>query len=253
MQAQRLTVTNFRGIQTGALRFKGNSLLVGANSVGKSTICEALDLVLGPERMLRRPVLDEYDFYAARYQPDELGALPEIRLEVVLTGLSPEAERRFGGRLRRWSLEDYEYLDLEDGAVDATEQGEWCLPVVFLGRYEPAEDDFVGGTYFAHPEVVPDDLGDEAPALGAGLKSFTREDKRYCGFLYLRPNRTGNRALSFQRGSLVDTIVRLESELAGPLWENVLADLGAVPIATEESGFSKIRRELRDRVGSFCL
>ena len=46
----------------------------------------------------------------------------------------------------------------------------------------------------------------------AGAGAFRRDDKRYCGFLYLRPNRTGNRALSFGRGSLIDTIVRLESD-----------------------------------------
>ena len=45
-----------------------HSLLVGGNAVGKSTVCEALDLVLGLERLYRRPVIDEYDFYAARYR-----------------------------------------------------------------------------------------------------------------------------------------------------------------------------------------
>lgn len=252
MKVRRLTLHNFRGVQDGTVRLDGHALLVGRNSVGKSTICEALDLVLGPERLFRRPVIDEYDFHAAKYQEVE-GRLPEVRIEVILTELSPEAERRFKGRLRRWSAAALDFIDTSPDALEvADEEGvEWCLPVVFLGRFDPADDDFVAGTFFAHPEVVTDDLTDEAEQLGAGLKPFTREDKWLCGFLYLRANRTGSRALSFQRGSLIDTIVRLESRTEGSLWEKALRDVEAVTIASEDSGFAKIRTEVRQRVDRF--
>ncbi len=49
-----MTLGHFRGVRTGTVLLDGNALLVGSNSVGKSTVCEALDLVLGPERMFRR-------------------------------------------------------------------------------------------------------------------------------------------------------------------------------------------------------
>jgi putative ATP-dependent endonuclease of OLD family len=250
VKVRRLALQHFRGVSKGTVLLDGHSLLVGSNSVGKSTVCEALELILGPERMFRRPVVDEYDFYGARYQPVD-GELPEIRLEAVLTGLSLEAERRFGPHLRRWSPESNDFADLNAGALAQANAGEWCLPVVFLGRFDPQEDDFFGGTYFAHPESVPDDLTEESAALGAGLAPLTREDKRHCGFLYLRPNRTGSRALTFQRGSLLDTIVRLEAERAGPLWEKALTDLSAVVLAGEDSGFAKIRSEVTQRVDRF--
>lgn len=245
-----MTLRNFRGVKNGIVVFDGHSLLVGSNSVGKSTICEALDLVLGPERLSRRPVIDEYDFHAVSYQGVD-GVLPEIRIDVVLTELSVEAQRRFKGRLRRWSTDHAEFLDTVPDAIDTADEGEWCLPVAFLGRFDPAEEDFVGDTFFTHPERVPDDLTEESTELGAGLKVFTRADKRLCGFLYLRPNRTGNRALTFQRGSLLDTIVRLESEAAGPLWEQALREVDALEIAGENSGFAKIRSEVRQRVDRF--
>lgn len=251
MKVRHVTLKNFRGVQEGVVLLDGHSLLVGGNSVGKSTICEALDLVLGPERMFRRPVIDEYDFYGAHYQEID-GVLPEIKIEVVLTELSPEAERRFKGRLRRWSAELGDFADMSPDAVEAADEGEWCLPVVFLGRFEPQEDDLVGGTYFAHPKRTTDELTtEEVASLGAGLKSFTREDKRYCGFLYLRPNRTGNRALSFQRGSLLDTIMSLESQMTGPIWEKVLRDLDEIVVTSEGSSFAKVRNELLRRVNRF--
>ncbi|MGH8995214.1 MAG: ATP-dependent nuclease [Acidimicrobiales bacterium] len=250
MKVQRLRLRNYRGIQEGTVFLDGHSLLVGSNSVGKSTICEALDLVLGPERMFRRPVIDEFDFFGARYQERD-GILPEVRIELVLTGLSEAAERRFGGHLRPWSATANDFLDQEPGAIDKLDDAEWCLPLLFIGRFNPAEDDFEGATLFAHPEPAGDDFTEGPAMLGAGLNTFSRDDKRHCGFLYLRPNRTGSRALTFQRGSLLDTIVRLESELAGPLWENALSDLAQVVIATDDSAFSKMRTEVHERVGRF--
>lgn len=251
MKVRRITLQNFRGVKNGRVSLGGHSLLVGRNSVGKSTICEALDLVLGPERLFRRPVIDEYDFYGAQYQEVD-DALPEVRIEVVLTELSPEAQRRFKGRLRRWSAELSDFVETTDDVVDLDElAAEWCLPVIFIGRFNTEEDDFDGGTFFAHPEVVADDLTGESGHLGAGLKPFTRDDKWLCGFLYLRAHRTGSRALSFQRGSLIDTIVRLESRTSASLWEKALRDVNAVTIASDGSGFAKIRTEIRQRVGNF--
>ena len=278
MKVRRVAMLRFRGVLAGTVHFDGNALLVGSNSVGKSTVCEALDLVLGPERMFRRPVIDEYDFYAAHYQDDD-GTAADVRIEVVLTELAPEALRRFRSHLRRWSAADRDFVTapvaaaseaaLAQAAVNegatvvageaiaaesppaVPEPGEWCLPLVFIGRFNVAEDDFEGATFFAHPVPVVDDLAGDTAVLGDGLRPFTRDDKRLCGFLYLRPNRTGNRALSFQRGSLLDTIVRLEAESGGHLWEQALRDVRDVTIAGEDSAFAKVRTEVRARVERF--
>jgi predicted ATP-dependent endonuclease of OLD family len=46
MKVARLSISNFRGIKNAEFHFNGHALLVGPNNVGKSTVCEALDLVL---------------------------------------------------------------------------------------------------------------------------------------------------------------------------------------------------------------
>ncbi|MFI5696487.1 ATP-dependent nuclease [Kribbella sp. NPDC051586] len=251
MQVRRVRIRNFRGIQSADIRLDGHALLVGGNSVGKSTICDALDLALGPERMYRRPVVDEYDFYLATYLPSEEGARPEINIEVVLVDLSETATLRFGAHLRKWDVESDDFADVEADAIDEADNHPWCLPVLFVGRFNPAEDDFEGGTFFAHPEPVPDDLTGESSDLGGGRRSFTREDKRHCGYLYLRPNRTGSRALSLQRGSLLDTIIRLESDTEITLWEKLRTDLAGVALVGKDSKLETILGQVKSRVSQF--
>lgn len=67
MIVTRLSIENFRGITKAVLFFSGHTLLIGGNNVGKSTICEALDLVLGPDRLNRMPPVEEFDFHNANY------------------------------------------------------------------------------------------------------------------------------------------------------------------------------------------
>ena len=73
-------MSNFRGVRSGSVLLDARSLLVGGSAVGKSTVCEALDLVLGLERLYRRPVIDEYDFYHALYrgEPGDADSPPEV-------------------------------------------------------------------------------------------------------------------------------------------------------------------------------
>jgi putative ATP-dependent endonuclease of the OLD family len=68
VKVRRVTISGFRGVRSGKVLLDSHSLLVAVNAAGKSTVCEALDLALGLERLSRHPVIDEYDFYEARYR-----------------------------------------------------------------------------------------------------------------------------------------------------------------------------------------
>jgi len=58
---------------------------------------------------------------------------------VLLTGLSPEASRRFHAHLRPWSPEANDFAEPPGDEVTDLAAGEWCLPLVFLGRFDPEE------------------------------------------------------------------------------------------------------------------
>lgn len=255
MRVRHLRIQNFRGIEDSEIHFKTHTLLVGGNNAGKSTICEALDLVLGPERLYRRPVVDEHDFYLGRYLDDD-GAPVEIRIDAILTRLTPEERRRFGDQhLRLWDDNASEFIDEEEGGVDRSgEDGvDWALPVCFIGRYDREEDDFVGDTFFCHPEPLIDTDDAEALAdLGTGLSRFSRSHKRLAGYVYLRALRTGSRALSLQRGSLLDTILQLGGGGSAEMWSDTLGKLGSLdPAVGDIPQLKDVREDLRERLGRF--
>lgn len=255
MKVRHLRIQNFRGIEDSEIHFKTHTLLVGGNNAGKSTICEALDLVLGPERLYRRPVVDEHDFHLGRYVDSE-GNLLMIRIDVVLTDLTSEERRRFGDQhLRLWDDAASEFIDENPGGADRSGEDtvDWALPVCFIGRYDREEDDFVGETFFCHPEPIFDEADEETrAALGGGLSVFRRAHKRLAGYVYLRALRTGSRALSLQRGSLLDTILQLSGDGSAEMWSDTLSKLANLdPAVGEIPQLDEVRENLRKRLGRF--
>lgn len=49
MRVLQIKIENFKGIKNADLTFDGHTLLVRGNNVGKSMVCNALDLVPGPD------------------------------------------------------------------------------------------------------------------------------------------------------------------------------------------------------------
>jgi putative ATP-dependent endonuclease of OLD family len=250
MRVRSLTIENFRGSLRGHVTFSSqHTLLVGSNNVGKSTVCEALDLVLGPERLARRPVIDEHDFFCGKYI-DADGKPIEVRITAVLTDLSDEARNRFYRHLRVWDDAAGDFAGA-DGSAESS-AAVLALPVTFIGRYDQDEDDFIGNTFFDHPVEDLDEEEAAEASLGAGRKAFTREHKRMCGFIFLRAHRTGARALSLQRGSLLDTILRIGAGGPAEMWEDTLARLRQfTPSIGEITQLKGVREELQARMSRF--
>src|SRR3546814_11905350 len=67
LKACRLNINNFRGIKVATVLLPKHAVLIGDNNTGKTTFLEALDLVLGPDRLNRQPPIDEHDFFQGKY------------------------------------------------------------------------------------------------------------------------------------------------------------------------------------------
>lgn len=239
MQIARVEVKNFRGIEAGTVTLTGHTVFLGDNNVGKSTLLEAIDLVLGPERLSRRPVIDEHDFYAGRYLDAAGNAVP-IHVEVVVSDLSEEQQRHFYEHVEWWSSAEQKLLEGPPAEGTDADGVAAALRLFFQGSYDVEEDDFRGNTFFASP-----------PLLDGTYSAFKTTDKRKCGFLYLRTLRTGARALSLERGSLLDVILRLQDKRV-TMWEDLLKELRTLPVADkEELGIAPLLKDVQDAVRRF--
>lgn len=240
MRVSRLTIENFRGIKKAELHFSGHTLLIGGNNVGKSTVCEALDLVLGPDRLNRTPAVEEFDFHNANYLGDDGTPIP-IRIEVVLTNLSPETLLLFGAdHVEFWKDEERRVLGV--GEIEETDKAgaEFCLRLVTVAKYDSDEDQFTARTIYATDEATEDPRG------------ISNRIKRSIGFLYLRALRTGSRALSLERGSLLDIILRMKEVRTG-LWEKTRDRLMNLdpPIDEAASELGPILDEIENRLTDY--
>lgn len=215
MYLARVQVENFRGISSTDVALSGNTVLLGDNNSGKSTLLEAVELALGADRLFRRPVIDEHDFYAGRYKDEE------VRVEVMVVDLDDELQSRFRNHLEYWDASNGALLTSLPGAASEALP---CIRIRFVGRYDADDDDFDGRTWFCSPENEEGQPTSEARSA----------DKREFGFLLLRALRTGNRAMSMERGSLLDFVLRA-FEVEVQMWENLLEKLRAVPVAGDDN------------------
>ncbi len=239
LKLSRLTIQNFRGIQSTNLLFPDHAVLIGDNNVGKSTIFEALDLVLGPDRLSRKPIIDEHDFFCGHYQTTVNNPPPEIKIEATVTHLNEEQQCRFRDHIEWWNEDTNELMPSSSIAEIDTSLTSHALRITFSGSYNEEEDDFTGATYFSKSE----EFGER--------ELFTKRDKQYCGFLYLRSLRTGRRALSLERGSLLDIILRLK-EIRPQMWENTINSLSTQEVAGDPAmGISGILESIQSSIKKF--
>jgi putative ATP-dependent endonuclease of OLD family len=244
MKLVRLKINNFRGIKEAELYFNSDIVLVGDNNTGKSTILEAIDLVLGPERLIKHPVIDEHDFYAGLYLTSENMPV-DITVEATIIDLNFDQQVHFRNHLEWWDSSNKRLIDSPPAQQTDQETVSPALRLGFRGYYDPEEDDFSGETYFLSPKLEE----------GSFERLGTR-DKRMCGFLYLRTLRTGSRALSLERGSLLDIILKIK-ELRPQMWEGILDQLYGVSVASNpELGIidilQSVQKAIRELVPVEC-
>lgn len=242
MRVSRLSVENFRGIKKAELHFSGHALLIGGNNVGKSTVCEALDLVLGPDRLNRTPPVEEFDFRNAGYLDADGETVIPIRIEAILVDLTDDIKTLCAANLEFWHKTERRLLGEGEIAAADDPNVELCLRLITLARYDIDEDQFVARTIYGRSD---DDVEGEPKAIPVRVK-------RAIGFLYLRTIRTGSRALSLERGTLLDNILRMKEARKG-MWEGIRRRLAAIdpPIDADATELGPILDEIEARLAEY--
>ena len=235
MRIVRVHIENFRGISLADIHLNGTSVLLGDNNIGKSTIFEAIELAIGADRLSRTQAIDEHDFHGGRYLND--GDQPrKIVVEVVIAGLDEQHRIKFRANLEFWRLADRALLGAGDVVGAAQEGIEPAVRIRFEGAYDAENDEFVSKTWFAVPRQED----------GTPISECRSGDKREFGFLHLRALRTGSRALSMERGSLLDVILKTY-EVRTQMWEGLLDRLRNLDVVgAADAEFGVILTAIRD-------
>ncbi len=58
MRVAKIEITNFRGIKHASILLPKHAVLIGDNNIGKTTIFEAIDLLLGPDSLNRQLAIE---------------------------------------------------------------------------------------------------------------------------------------------------------------------------------------------------
>lgn len=236
MRIVRVHIENFRGIRLADLHFEGTTVLLGDNNTGKSTVFEAIELAIGADRLSRTQAIDEHDFHGGQYLPGADETQPKIVVEVVVAGLDDQLCNRFRNNLEFWRAADKMLIGPGGAAEVALPGVEPAVRIRFEGAYDGDGDEFTAKTWFAVPRS--DD--------GVPLSECRSGDKREFGFLHLRALRTGSRALSMERGSLLDVILKTY-EVRTRMWESLLDRLrGLDVVGASDPEFGRILTAIRD-------
>lgn len=253
-------------------------MYLGPNNIGKTTILEALNLLLNPEIGNRSSsVVDENDFYRREYLPVDAQALsvpggaPPTAQDAPVAAVVPETEATSNEATTELDSEQQEFptirieaviadLSTEDigdfpgvvpwdaakrVVVEEGEEGddpfaraERALRVCFEAWYDPDEDDFASASFFRNDPQVGRD----------GSPTFTRFHKRKIGFLIYRDFRALQRPVTLEPIALFWRL--LGSQDATPKhFEDVLNKMsGAIAPLFAEANFARVVNEYKQEL-----
>lgn len=185
MKIRNLRISNFRGIRSGEVNFTDHTVLIGPNNAGKTTIVEALALLLGRDRMVRD--MTEHDFYGGDPKPAD-----RIRIVATLDGFAENSVERNGswfglGRATpKWRDPSTRtlYSDVADGRV-------LCLQIAADCRFDRHSLEVDVVRYFYDDDDTRDPFDDESVTRLPG--NAVRE----IGFFLDPANRTWDKTISF--------------------------------------------------------
>jgi putative ATP-dependent endonuclease of the OLD family len=185
MIVSKLEINGFRGVRAGEIYLSQFTTLVGPNNCGKTTITEALALVLGRDRLVRS--LTEHDFTGS--EPAE-GS--RINIVASITGFAPNDPANHPDWFR-WGRGTIKWFDVDTGAIKSErDRGSDLLTcqIAFTARFDHESLETLTVRYFYDADTDP--FADEA-----AVETVPSELIRKIGFFLVPASRTWDRTISF--------------------------------------------------------
>lgn len=186
MRVATLKIDNFRGVRNGYVRFGKHPVIVGNNNTGKTTLIEALALLLGRDRLVRE--LTEHDFYGSCPQETD-----RIRLIATLTDF-PDEDPEQSSHWFREGRAVVKWLDETTGKVYPRRNNEaWklCCQFAVQARFDHESLAVETLRYFYDHDEPNDPFSQDAPAIVPG--KLIQE----LSFYLVRASRTWDKVFSW--------------------------------------------------------
>lgn len=188
MHIVRLKISGFRGVCTADITLGRHAVLVGPNNSGKTTVLEALALLFGRDRLVRR--LTEHDFHGSA--PDEKARILCIATVAGFTPNDPHHHSSWFSPER--GVE--KWLDPNAKTISATpdaQHTDLAVQIGFAARFDLDELEAETIRFFVDDEAT---LGDPF-AEDAHLRTIHTKALQELGFFLVPASRTWDRWISF--------------------------------------------------------
>lgn len=188
MHVVRLKISGFRGVSSGDIALDRHAVLIGPNNSGKTTIIEALALIFGRDRLVRR--LTEHDFHNSA--PDERSRILAI---ATVTGFALNDPQHHPG----WFSPDRgveKWLDPRSKTLSHSadaQHTDLAVQIGFAARFDLEDLQAETLRFFVDDEAT---LGDPF-AEGNHLHPVPLKVLQELGFFLVPASRTWDRWISF--------------------------------------------------------
>lgn len=186
MYLARLNISNFRGIKKAEIKLSEHFILLGKNNSGKSTIIDAIGLILGKESLVRN--IGDWDFFGGNPQPED---------RIIITGLLTNFESNDESRSKEWFNNINggipKWYNEPSGELFNSQNKEGSLKLAieigFSARFDKSDLEFETIRYFS--SGVTDPFEEE------GLNTINRELNKQIGFFLIPSKRNWEKIISF--------------------------------------------------------